>query len=221
MAAGGKSICDFLMKNTKFLIIIFLLIVLFGWLAWWRFFSFQKALKEVSLPAFEMPQLELLPEEKDLGEKEYFTPDRKLKIKYPGSWTKAGDEFLRVFNQGRDELAEAKTLFVAYKTSWKNPFPSYLVCQEISLTDPEKIMEEIKKGSQAEIEIFVIEKKEEEILFEAVYKKEGSYLSLRSREKIISFPEKSYLVSVFTVAENWEKISSDVQFIFDSIKIFE
>lgn len=209
------------MKEKKFLIIIFIFIASLSWITYWRLVRFRENLREISPPKFEIPQLKPFPEEKKEKEKEYLTPDKKLKIKYPGNWMEGGEELIRVLVPQREGLPEVKLLFVAYKVSLQNPIPSYLVIQEISLTQPQKIIEEIKKVSDLQIEIFEIEKKENEILFEVIYKKKEAPFSLRSREKIISFPEKSYLIGVFTVLENWGNLSTDLEFIFNSIEIIE
>lgn len=209
------------MKDYHFLILIILSILALSFGAWWQFQSFQKSMSELKLPKFEMPKMKLpeAREQEKKEEKEFVSPDKKLKIKYPGDWTEEKNkEFLKAFNRGRNELPQAKTIFVAYKIIWENPLPSFLLCQEISLTTPEKVIEAIKKANNPKIEI--IAKKEKEVLFEADYqRKREPPLLVHSREKVISTPEKSYLVAIFSIPENWSKLSSDVQFIFDSIEI--
>lgn len=211
-------------KEVKTLFLILLFVVFLGYMAYRQFSQFQRSDQQFSLPDITMLKPENLFPEEEKGEKEFVSPDGKLKIKYPASWREGGEELLKAFNQGRDELTEEKTIFSAFKATWQDTLPSYLLITEVSLSDPEKILEKIKGGgenSQTEIEISEIEKDEKKILFEAVYKSESPQLSLHSREKIISLPEKSYIISVITLGENWEEISSDAIFILDSVEIIE
>lgn len=204
-------------KETRTIILLFLFIIILSFLTYQNFTKFQKSAQEVSLPEFKTPEPEEFLPEKE-GEKEFLTPDGKIKIKYPASWVEMGNEFIQTLNQGREEMAEEKIIFAASKATLKNVIPSYLFITEASLNNPENVFEKIKETNQAEIKILEIAKTEKEILFEATYTKEESSLYLRSKEKIISFPKKSYLISVFTTAENWEKITDDISFIFDSIE---
>jgi hypothetical protein len=208
-------------KETKILLLISLLIIFFGFMAYYRLRQFQRSFQKLSLPKIENPQPEtLFLSEDQEGEKEFITPDGKLKIKYPANWLKGEKESFPMLKE--DE--EAKSLFFAYKVNWRHPTPSYLIIQETPLKEIDEIVEKMKKETEekgGQIKIIKLEKGEKGALWEAEYQKKTGEIAyaLHSKGRIIFGQGKNYLVTIFAFEENWSEVSAEVEKILDSIEL--
>jgi len=206
------------MKKIKISILI-IFILFFSFTTFWYFKNFQKSLSkfdlsEIKLPKFEIP-LELLKKE---GEKEFITPDKRLKIKYPADWLEIEEKSLKEIRGG------AQILFFAQKIAVEGEAFASLIIQESDKKEGqslEKIIEEIKNEAEKrgeEIEVTKLEIGEKIASFEAIQKKEN--YSLFSKNKLILLDKKVYIISFITLEKDWPKFSKEADSIFNSLEIF-
>lgn len=188
-------------------------------MTYWRFKKLAESLKEVSFPKWEMPKMEL--PSPTITEKEFLSPDGKLKLKYSSDWLEGGEEILKILNTPSPQRIEGKTLLFLYKVSWQKYIPAFLILQELPFTDLEKILKEIKEKEEG-IEIVKLEKREKESWLEIKQKKkENSLFSFYAKGRIIFGKEKSYWLSIFSLLENWPDISLEAEKILNSVEFLE
>ena len=211
------------MADSKiYLLITFCLIILLSWVVYQRFFDFQETLSDFSPPQFEMPKTDFSLSQEE-NEQKFVSPDGRLKIDYPGGWTKTTEDFLIAMNQEGMKLEQAKVLFFAFKVDLGKPTPFFFLIQEINLINLEKIIEVMKVDTEekdGEMEILSLIAENKIASLEAKYKKGGVYDFL-SREKIIILEEKSYLVALFTPEENWLAFTDEADSILNSIEVIQ
>ena len=218
------------MMNKKIFIGLILLAILLSFLSYRQIREFRGVLQQAPDLKLEIPPLEPLEfplvrnQEK---EKEFITPDGRLKIRYSGNWLEGGEEILRAFGaQVGPKLAEAEIIFFAFQIDWKKPFPSYLILQKIGDKGVEEVIEAMKKDiieREGEIEILSLKKENDRALIEARYKiKMGAtFFLLRSKGKIILTEEQNYLLTVLSSEEKWPDIEPEAKRILESVERIE
>jgi len=214
------------MKELKIFILIILCIFFLAIGSWWRFKEFKESLPKVKLPEFNLPEIKLLPEKKgEIFDKEFVSPDGKLKFEYSSDWLELEKESLEKFNR---ELIkeEAKILFFANKLNLERAAFASLFVQEWELKKAENLEEilgemkgEMKeKGIEKEIIKLKIENKE--AILEAKYKREGA-ASFYSKEKIIFEENKFYVITIITLEKDWAEFENEANEILNSAQIIE
>lgn len=211
-----------LYNNPKlFLLFLVSLILFFSFLTYWRFREFKKSLSKIEPPKFEMPKLQTPFSPAKTEEKEFVSPDGKLKIKYSSDWLKMEEKSLEMFSK-QMVIKEVKTLFFAQKI--KGVALGFLSVQEIELKEdkkPEDIIEEMKKGrKEEELKISNLKLAENEAVFEVDYQKEGSP-GLHSKEKILKEANKAYIISVTSFSQSWTDFEQEANQILNSTQILE
>lgn len=195
------------------------MILFLSFLNYWRFKNFNQTLSKNIPPKIEVPEMKIeeLPlfggnETKE--EKEWVSPDGKLKLKYPANWLEENEIFSKIF-QEEATLKNSKILLFVQNFDLKSQTWSILTVGEIS---PEKkledILEEIKK---MELEILSVESENGTATIEAKTK-EKKGVSFRTKEKIFFGKEKTYLVSFVSFEKDWEKMKEVRERIFESIE---
>jgi hypothetical protein len=207
------------MTNRQAILISIAMILFLSFLNYWRFKNFNQTLSKNIPPKIEIPEMKIeeLPlfggnETKE--EKEWVSPDGKLKLKYPASWMEENEIFSKIF-QEEATLKDSKILLFVQNFDLKNQALNILTVGEIS---PEKkledILEEIKKMN---LEILSVESENGTATIEAKTK-EKRRVSFRAKEKIFFGKEKTYLVSFISFEKNWEKVKEVRERIFESIE---
>ena len=204
-----------------FLLFLVSLILFFSFLTYWRFREFQKSLSKIEFPKFEMPKTDLFPQPAKIEEKEFVSPDGKLKLKYGSDWREmGGDSGLLDFSKQRTE--GTKTLFFGQKISEANI--GFLSVQEMEIAAKqklEKIVEKIKgDATTSEIEIVNLDIKDNSAIFEVDYKKEGASM-FHSKEKLVRNENKVYIISVLAFSQGWSDIEPEAEQILNSTQIVE
>jgi len=208
--------------QKKNLIIALAMIILLSELSYWHFKKLSKALnKPIEMPKFETPKFEPFAEKE--GQKDFVSPDGKLKLTYGANWIEMDFKVLENLTQ---RSMEEKPLFFAERIKANAQKVAFLTVQEINLGEEnksfEKFIEQMKndvKEKQGEIEILKSEIREGNMIFEAEYKSSKGILS-RSKEKII-LDEKIYLVSVITLGKDWGEFEKEAEEIIDSVQIIK
>jgi hypothetical protein len=170
----------------------------------------------------------LSPEE--ITQKEFKSPDGKLKMNYRSDWFEIKEKtmFEMIIPKERFEKYGAETIFLAQKIG-KKMF-AHLEVSKMSLGGKknfEEIIEMMKQDNREkgwEMEILKSEIKEKEMIFEAKYKKTGQE-DIHSLEKMLSYElegeRKVYLVSFICFETNWQGFEREATEIINSAQLIE
>lgn len=216
------------MKRGTFLLIIIILVILslIG-MTYWRVKEWRNSLEEVysSEDTFfgklKKVDTNLFSKEEGVSQKEFVSPDGKLKLEYSSAWKRTFQEGkIKSFNQSiSKERWSLLSLF--YKIGAENPsFFSYLVIQETERKDKtlEEIIAQIKKGE--DIQVIETNMKEKEAILETKYTGKEKY-SLRAKEKILSGEKKIYIITLITFEREWENFKKEANTILQSAHLTE
>jgi hypothetical protein len=161
--------------------------------------------------------------------KEFISPDRKLKMKIPPNWLSLEAEgFRKALPERLVKNYNLELLFLALKFGGESS-GQLVIGQMIAKPqiEIEEIFEEIKENVKEkgwEIELIKSEIGEKEILFEAIYKKEGSPI-LYSKDKLISLEledkKKVFWIEILSTTQEWEYLKKEVEETFNSIQLIE
>lgn len=228
-----------MIKKLFFIIVgilgIFLALVL---ISNWYFNKLSDLLSKIQIPAFEESKLEV-PKNFETGitneitEKEFISSDGKLKLKYPSDFTEIEDKntLERMVSEENEKKYNLKILLFAQNFNFKEKKYEQLIVSEFNVEESKnfdniiEIMKETNKKAGWEMEILKSEIKNNELIFEAKYQKEGKK-TFRSKEKIISLPEKEGKEKVFSIAvisleENWIDFQKKAEEIINSTQLVE
>jgi hypothetical protein len=164
----------------------------------------------------------------EITTKEFISPDGKLKMNYRSDWFKIEQKtiFERMIPKERVEKYGVETIFLAQKIG-KKMFAQLEVDKMVLERQKsfEDVIEMMKKDNQEkgwEIEILKSEKKEDEITFEARYKKKGQE-DVYSLEKMLSYELEGkkvvYLVSFITFESTWKEFTREAAETIGSARI--
>jgi hypothetical protein len=213
------------MKVDKFLISIITFILLLGFATYWQFRNFQKSLSKIVIPKFEIPKFEIkLPTEKR-ETKEFISPDGKLKLKFSTDWIELSASILEALN--KEAVKEgAKILLYAQKMNLEKKAFASLVVQEVEIKEDanlEELIEKLKKENKekgVEMEIIASEIKGREGIIEAEYKrKEG--IIFHSKTKVILEKNKCWLITIFSLKQDWINFKEEANEILNSVEILQ
>lgn len=207
------------MKTDKILILIIVSIFFLSFATYWQFKNFQKALEKVEIPKFEMPKIEFFPVKSNKVQREFISPDGKLKLRYSSDWIEMPKEALEKFNQAIIK-EEAEVLLLAQKIEIEKGASASLVVQEFFPKEGlEEVIEEIKKDFKArgaEIEILKSEIKNGEAFLEgkSVQKEIPAFYF---RERVILYQNKGYLIVFLTLEKDWPEFANEANEILNSV----
>lgn len=205
-------------KTISILVFMILLLSIFTYR---HFKKFKESITGVQMPKLEIPPIELsLP--KNEGNKEFISPDGKLKISYPSDWLEMDMRTLESYVQRE---IEEKPLFLAQKLVIEKSTLAILTINKLKSgenSNAEQIIEKMKEDTQNKgnkMEVLKLETDGKETIFEAEYSKENAPV-LRSKEKMIS-NEEIYLVSFFAFKENSVEFENEAEEIINSAQLIE
>lgn len=228
------------MSKTLIIVIgIFLIIIILISVSSWQLRKMAETLSKSGAP----PEFNLQTEElekllqnlqglspSEITTKEFVSQDGKLKMNYRSDWFKIEQQtmFERMIPKERVEKYGVETLFLAQKIG-KKMFAQLEVDKMILENQKsfEDVIETMKKDNQEkgwEMEILKSEKKEDEMVFEAQYKKEEQE-DVYSLEKMLSYELEGkkvvYLVSFITFDSNWKEFKNEATEIIGSAGIIK
>jgi len=225
-------------KTLIFIIGIFLVITLLILLSSWQFKRMAETLSK-SGNALEFKGLNTEEIEKMLRDlqglspneattKEFISPDRKLKMNYRSDWFEIKEKtmFERIIPKERLERYGLETIFLAQKIG-KKMFAQLEVSKmglekERGFTDVIEMMKEDNRQNGWEMKILLSTTTEEEMVFQAEYKKAGKD-DVHSIEKMLLYEieekKKVYLVSFITFEINWRNFEKEATEIINSAQL--
>lgn len=176
---------------------------------------------EIELPKIEMPERKIedfLPLEKE-GEKEWLSPDQKLKLTYSLNWTNLREAF---FERSEEKIMveEFEFLLLAQRLNLQNNLSAlltvYKVAGQESLEEFIENLKEFIKSQSEQTEINIVE--EENFVWVEFTSKEKEQ-TFYSKGKVIIREETAYLVLISAQEESWSFFKQEIQEIFDSVQI--
>lgn len=193
------------------------LIVAIWLLSNWQGSNWQKNF--IKTTGFQPPEeISYTPTQK--GDKEFVSPDGKLKLKYPADWLVfEGNEFLETtVPQDWKEKYDLKTLFLSQKFR-ADGFAQIIVYQGSFDFPIEEIIEKMHATNREQgwrVEIIDSDIKEKTGVFETRSAVPQSY-ALYSKEKIIKEGENNaYLISFIALDKDWQKFAGEADAILES-----
>lgn len=211
------------MEDKKALLISLLVIIILGFITARYFKNLSNPLSKVEFPEFEIPDFNPFDYQESGELIEFISPDKKLKLKYPSHWTKMTPDALAKFNQVVVGQRVKNLLFVQTFKMEKSAL-AFLTVQELTLGEEnslEKIIEIIEggmEGQEGKVEITNLEIEDGEAYFEGEYKGSQSP-PMYSKEKIILGDNKSYLISLFNLENDWSEFEKEVNEILNSVEL--
>lgn len=186
-----------------------------------QFKRFSQSLGEVKLPEIEIPETRLedffLPA--DEGEQEWVSPDGKLKLTYPATWTEADETFLGYLDQAGIVLEETELLFFAHQLdSEKQALALLIVSKTKGQRSLEEIIKEIKQNIEEQngkIEIEISEQDNETVWLEMALEYPNQPNSY-SKGKAIVNESGTYLVIFSSYQTDWPKFEQEAKEILES-----
>jgi hypothetical protein len=187
-----------------------------------------------SSPSEKIGALESMKDENnflEIEEKEFTSPDGKIKFSYSSLWQEIEDESILaelVPGEVRQKYA-AEIIFLAHRLE-DQKYNQVIIANKAVVEREKEVIEIIKdmnKGEERTMEIIesTIEEEGNKIYFEALYTKENNP-SLHSKEVsvILEKNEKEdylYLVSFTTSEEGWEASKEKAENIIGSVRLVE
>jgi hypothetical protein len=220
------------LKRKLSLVLIFITIIVLSFVTYYRFqnIKFPENYSELD-QNFNFDELkkiitqgDIITQEKDNSIKNTFSfAEEKIKIKYPKSWQITDEETLSSLNDDSFE-GKAKLLLLAYDSVFSSEGSIFLSIQEISF-DEKKSFDEFleilskeyeKKDLSSEIEREDVSNNV--IIVNSILTK-GDGSVFKSKEKIISFENKMYLVDIICPNNSWNKNETLFKEIIDSVEV--
>jgi len=186
-----------------------------------QFKRFGESSKDIKLPEIEIPEtkLEEFFSPTAEGNKEWVSPNGRLKLTYSAKWTSTDEAFAGSLTQAGIALEETELLFLAYQI---DPSLAFLM---VNKTAGQKSLEEIgrelegkikEQGGESEITILEEENEGGELKIISGYPGQPeSY----SRGKVIFDQEVIYLVVLSSYQTDWPKFEQEAQKILDSAQL--
>lgn len=209
-------------KRTILLLIIFCVFSLVGGI-YWRAKTWQEDLKKVFSSSkinfdFEETNFDSFFNQGEITQKEFISPDGKLKIDYSSDWIESQKNELESLTQSFLQ-EKAKFILLARKIDTREGV-ALLIVQEIereSESLPE-IIEKMKEKSE-KMEIINSNIEEKEAYIELIYKKDSS--SFQSKERFILGDQKVYLIAILAQEQDWGEFKEETEKILTSARIIE
>ncbi|MDI6883403.1 MAG: hypothetical protein QMC93_02995, partial [Patescibacteria group bacterium] len=155
-------------------------------------------------------------------QREFISPDGKLKLRYSSDWVEMPKETLEKFNQAMIKEG-AEVLLLAQKIDIEKGTSASLVVQEFFSKERglEEVIEEIKadfKERGAEIEILKSEIKNGEAFLEGKSVQE-EIPAFYFRERVILYENKDYLIVFLTLEKDWPEFENEANEILNSVSL--
>ena len=209
-----------IMRKIIFISLGFLFLILaLAALTLWRMpnLSGIKSLQDILPKKF----LETIPamKEKETELRGFISPDKKFKIEYPANWlTVDREELLKTLSP--EEWAEKynlQTLLLA-QNFLGGSFSQLLIYGGTFEIPVEEIFDEMRRYNEKQgwtVEVVKLEIKENEGIFEGKYKNSAG-TPIHSKEKILIGNEDGYLISIFALENDWQKLEQGIDKILNS-----
>jgi len=225
---------DFMKSLLKKIFLIFLVsflgIFLLSWLANWQTKKLLETFYGIEAPKFEFLKNEVgyLVETKveTKEEREFISPDGKLKFRYPADWKEMRIQGLEKMFLPQEVGEMINPLFFAKKTEKRELTFAFLAVKELILEEeitPEKIIEKIEEHHQQRrgIKILKLEQKNGKITFEGTQTKFLEY-ELFQKGKLLPTEEKKIYLVIFTVfGRRLPNLQEEIEQTLDSIELLE
>ena len=213
-------------SDKAYVIILLIAILVLSLISYRRFKEFDQSLSEIELPEIPSSEITLpgtnledfLPPEKE-GYQEWISPDGKLKLQYPASWTRLDEALLEYSDQTETSLTESGILFFAHRIDIKEQTLAILTVSE---TDAEKSLEKIieRMGQDAEEQggkIGIMDVKTEgEIAWIETLSEYPNQPNYYSKVKLIFTENKTYLIVFSAPQTYWPQLKEEANEIFGS-----
>ena len=211
------------MKIDKFLLSIIAFIFLLSLAAFGQFRNFQKSLSKIDLSKFEIPKFEIALPSPEEETREFIDEHGELRFEYSTEWIEWNKTILETLNKEMLK-EEAEILLYAQKTKLEKSAFAFLVVQKLSFkTDKnlEELIEKIEKESKekgVETEIINLKIEDKEAIREIIVYQKESGLIFHSKEKIILNQNKGWIITVFTLQNNWAEFEKEFEKILQSVQ---
>ena len=209
------------LSDRTYILILFVIILGLSYTSYGNFKKFSQSLSEVKLPKIEMPEMKLeefFSPEKE-GEREWMSPDGRLKLTYSASWTEANEAFLGYLGQTGVVLKGIELLFFAQRLDPQGQSPAFLMAYKTTeQKNLEEILEEIEESVEEQngkIRIEALEQSDEIAWLEMFSEYPGQPNSY-SKGKAIFDENATYLVILSVYQTDWPKFEQEAQQILNS-----
>lgn len=165
----------------------------------------------------------------ELLDKEFISPDGKIKINYSSDWEETKDENLleKVFPEKTKGKYNLKVLFLAHYLKSK-VFSQIYIAEGYfgDATNSEEIIDIFKQSGQEEnLNVIIInqELKDNKFIFEFICEKEG-FSSLHFKQLVVlpkKTEDKSYLVAFVGPEKDWLRIKDRADNVINSVEIID
>jgi len=206
------------------ILILLVLILGLSYTSYGNFKKFSQSLSEVKLPKIEMPEMKLeefFSPEKE-GEREWTSPDGRLKLTYSASWTEANEAFLGYLGKTGVVLKGIELLFFAQRLDPQGQSPAFLMAYKTTeQKNLEEILEEIEESVEEQngkIRIEALEQSDEVAWLEMFSEYTGQPNSY-SKGKVIFDENATYLVIFSVYQTDWPKFEQEAQQILESAQL--
>jgi len=226
------------LSDRAYIIILIAMIIGLSLITYWRFKSPHGSFQVEVPPGLEMPKLNFDPNKIDLSnlnlgngfpseteeEKEWTSPDNKLRLSYPNNWMTMQEVLIDSGAVTGVMLIEEDILLFVYDFELAgHSFPSLTVSQISPKQSLEEIMEAIDQNlerSEGEKEVVLQETEDGITDLEIVIKYPGQ-VNFYSKGKIIFTEEKNYIIFFTVSQEAWLRFEEEAKKILDSVKLLE
>jgi len=210
------------------IIIITILVVFVASLLFAIFLSSSKDLSfsslEKDIKKYETTNLDDL--KKEVSPKEFVSSDGRLKLDYFSDWAEVIDEKKLEGLHPEDFKEEYESEVLLYAQRFRADQLAQLIVskgnfgEKSNIEDILKIMEESNEEEGIETEIIKSKENENEITFEATYKKDN--FSFHSKEKILIADNQTTYFVIFIISEKeWENLEDLAGEIIESVQLTE
>lgn len=210
------------MKDKKYFILTIISILALSVITYQQFKGFREISSEIDLPEFKMPEFNLSNLQENTENKEFISPDNKLRIEYPSSWLVLPKEGLENLNQEIVKI-NSEILFFAQKFNLQDATFISLAIQKLHLEEGQDLetviyqMEEDAKKEEKNGEILQSKINDKNAYLETRYKKEGEATFI-TKEKAILHENEVYIITFIAQEKNWSIFEEEVEEIFNSIQ---
>jgi len=202
------------MRKKRYFIVALTMIVVCGLASYLNFKKFNKnsfpSLSFENLLKTEAPQTSedsLFPEKE--GEKEWLSPDGKLKLRYSQSWIEYDKILLEELKQNATSSLESEILLYAIRIKEEGKAFCFLTVEKInSKKNLEEIIGMLKKNSKEEFEIVDSQNEENSANLEFNTRIEEK-TDFHSKMKMFFTEDKTYLITVSAPENDFEKFAEE------------
>jgi len=209
------------LSDKTYILILIVIILGLSYVSYGQFKKFGQSLNEISFPKIEIPEInleEIFISEKE-GDREWVSPDGKLKLTYSANWMETDQTFLEYFGQTGISLAKTDLLLFAYQFDLKKQNLALLtVNKNIDQESLEEILEEMERNVEEQGGEIKIDASETEngIVWLKIISKFPDQPNFYSKGKVLFNENEIYLVIFTSYQADWPKFEQEAQEILNS-----